>query len=42
MDTYADHALDQLGAAYGEFRPTWLVPTAIGAGVWCARLPPPG
>ena len=38
MDTYTDHALDQLGAAYGEFWRTWLVPTAIGAGVWCARL----
>ena len=38
MDTYADHALDQLRADYGEFWETWLVPTAIGAGVWCARL----
>ena len=37
MDTYADHALDQLSTAYGEFWETWLVPTAIGAGVWCAR-----
>jgi len=38
MDTYADHALGQLRVAYGEFWETWLVPTAIGAGVWCARL----
>jgi hypothetical protein len=38
MDTYVDHALDQLSAAYREFWQTWLVPTAIGAGVWCARL----
>lgn len=38
MDTDTDHALDQLGAAYGEFWRMWLVPTAIGAGVWCARL----
>lgn len=38
MENYADHALDQLGAAYGEFWQTWLVPTATGAGVWCARL----
>src|SRR5712664_2080069 len=38
MDTYADQLLDQLSAAYGEFWETWLVPTAIGAGVWCARL----
>lgn len=38
MGPYADHALDQLSAAYGEFWETWLVPTAIGAGVWCARL----
>ena len=44
MDTDADHALDQLRTAYGEFWETWLVPTtigagmAIGAGVWCARL----
>lgn len=38
METYADQLLDQLNAAYGEFWETWLVPTAIGAGVWCARL----
>lgn len=38
MDMYADHALEQLRRAYGEFWETWLVPTAIGAGVWCARL----
>ena len=38
MHTDADRLLDQLGAAYGEFWETWLVPTAIGAGVWCARL----
>jgi hypothetical protein len=31
MDTYVDHALDQLSAAYGEFWQTWSVPTAIGA-----------
>ena len=38
MDTYVDHALDRLTAAYGEFWQTWLVPTGLGAGVWCARL----
>lgn len=38
MDTYADQFLEQLSVAYGEFWETWLVPTAIGAGVWCARL----
>jgi hypothetical protein len=38
MDTYADQLLEQLSMAYGEFWETWLVPTAIGAGVWCARL----
>ncbi len=38
MDTYADQLLEQLSVAYGEFWETWLVPTAIGAGVWCARL----
>jgi hypothetical protein len=38
METYADQLLGQLSAAYGEFWETWLVPTAIGAGVWCARL----
>ncbi len=38
MYTCADHALDRLSAAYGEFWQTWLVPTALGAGVWCARL----
>jgi len=38
MHTYADELLAQLSAAYGEFWETWLVPTAIGAGVWCARL----
>ena len=38
MDTYADRALVRLTAAYGEFWRTWLVPTAIGAGVWCAQL----
>jgi hypothetical protein len=38
MHTYADQLLDQLSTAYGEFWETWLVPTAIGAGVWCARL----
>jgi hypothetical protein len=38
MVMYADHALDQLSAAYGEFWETWLVPTAVGAGVWSARL----
>lgn len=38
MHTHADELLDQLGEAYGEFWETWLVPTAIGAGVWCARL----
>ena len=38
MDTYVDRALNQLSAAYGEFWQTWLVPTAIDAGVWCARL----
>ena len=44
MGTDADHALDRLSTAYGELWETWLVPTAIGAGmaigagVWCARL----
>ncbi len=38
MHTHADELLDQLSVAYGEFWETWLVPTAIGAGVWCARL----
>jgi hypothetical protein len=38
MQTYADQLLDRLSTAYGEFWATWLVPTAIGAGVWCARL----
>jgi hypothetical protein len=38
MDTYADQLLERLSVAYGEFWATWLVPTAIGAGVWCARL----
>jgi len=38
MHTYADQLLDQLSTAYGEFWATWLVPTALGAGVWCARL----
>jgi hypothetical protein len=38
MGTHADQLLDQLNTAYGDFWETWLVPTAIGAGVWCARL----
>jgi hypothetical protein len=38
MHTYADQLLDQLGTAYGEFWAIWLVPTALGSGVWCARL----
>ncbi len=38
VDTYADQLLERLSVAYGEFWETWLVPTAIGAGVWCARL----
>jgi hypothetical protein len=38
MDTYSVRLLNELAFAHGEFWQCWLVPAAIGAGLWSARL----